>query len=158
MRRARRRARQPRGCRGRVAPRAAPREINVLDEEWPQLHRTEWPTTSEMQNSRAQRILDGFEWWPEGFFLPPWGGPPWLWIYSKAAGRVLALRPSQLLGKGGLLAIVPRPGFWRHYMDNPAEDWDSAAAKVLALCYEAGHREPPEGVSIRGPGRPRCTK
>ena len=111
---------------------------------------------TKMQNSRAERNFEGFEWRPEGFFIPPWGGPPWLWIYSKAAGRVLGLRPSQLLGKGGLMCIVPRVDFWEHYMDG--RGWDGAAAKVLALCYGEGHREPPEGISIRGPGRPRRMK
>jgi hypothetical protein len=118
------------------------------------LHETEGHAAEKIKISRARDSKA--EWWPDGFFIPPWGGPPWLWIYSRAADRVLGLRPSQLMGQGALLAIVPDAGFWRgHFKQAGDIDWQAAAAAVIAACYAAGERPAPTGFALRGPGRPK---
>ena len=95
-------------------------------------------------------------WWPEGYFIPPWGGPPWLWVYSRAADRVMGLRPSQILGQGVILSIVPDANFWRgNFGKNGDVDWLAAAGEIIAACYSAGERPAPPGFKVRGPGRPR---
>ena len=97
-------------------------------------------------------------WWPLGFSMPPGGGPPWLWLHSRAAGRAMGMRPTQLLAQGNMLALVPNVAHWRQL--HPAKsgsgaDWESAAAEVMRHCYAAGEIEPPEGIRPRGPGRPK---
>jgi hypothetical protein len=100
-------------------------------------------------------------WWPLGFSMPPGGGPPWLWLYSRAAGRAMGMRPTQLLSQGNMLALVPNVAHWRQL--HPAKsgsgaDWESAAAEVMRHCYDVGEIEPPEGIIPRGPGRPKHSK
>ena len=94
-----------------------------------------------------------------GFSIPQFGTSiPWLWIWSRAADRVLGLRPSQLVQLSTLLAIHPDIGLWRRWFpakDGPGVDTSAAGAALMADCYAAGEMPPPDAARIRKPGRPR---
>ena len=101
-------------------------------------------------------------WRAVGYCLPPRGGTPYLFVWSRAADRVLTLRPGQIVGRAGLLSIVPDLRFWtgnyrvrKGRLDPDSADWDRATGDVIAECYRAGETSPPAGVLIRSPGRPR---
>jgi len=113
----------------------------------------------DMENKISHARITKPAWSAEGYFVPPWGGPPWLFISCIALGRTLALRPSQLVGRSGLFAVVPDTDFWRfNFPDKSGDaDWDRAAAYMIKACYAAGECLPPDGVNIRGPGRPRTS-
>ena len=95
----------------------------------------------------------------DGFSIPQFGTSiPWLWIWSRAADRVLGLRPSQLVQLSTLLAISPDISLWRRWFparDGTGVDAAAAGAALMADCYAAGEMPPPDGARIRKPGRPR---
>ena len=111
----------------------------------------------ENETSRARDYAPVYE--CRGYSIPQFGTSiPWLWIWSRAADRVLGLRPSQLVQLSTLLAIHPDISLWRRWF--PAEDGtgvDAAAAgaSLMADCYTAGEMPPPDAARIRKPGRPR---
>ena len=94
----------------------------------------------------------------DGFSIPQFGTSiPWLWIWSRAADRVLGLRPSQLVQLSTLLAINPDISLWRRWFPEAGAGVDAAAAgaALMADCYAAGEMPPPDAARIRKPGRPR---
>ena len=95
----------------------------------------------------------------DGYSIPQFGTSiPWLWIWSRAADRVLGLRPSQLVQLSTLLAIHPDAAQWRRWFpakDGTGVDAAAAAAALVADCYAAGEMPPPDAARIRKPGRPR---
>ena len=95
----------------------------------------------------------------DGFSIPQFGTSiPWLWIWSRAADRVLGLRPSQLVQLSTLLAINPNLDQWRRWFpakDGTGVDAAAAGAALMVDCYAAGEMEPPDAARIRKPGRPR---
>jgi len=116
------------------------------------------PLETEKETSRAREPEPLFE--CRGHWFAPFGtSVPWLWIWSRAAGRVLGLRPSQLSSEGTLLTICPDVDHWRrNFPDRKGSsgiDCVRASATLIAECYRAGLKKPPPDVAIRGPGRPR---
>ena len=94
----------------------------------------------------------------DGFSIPQFGtSVPWCWIWSRAADRVLGLRPSQLVQLSTLLAINPDISLWRRWFpakDGTGVDACGAGAALMADCYAAGEMPPPDAARIRKPGRP----
>ena len=95
----------------------------------------------------------------EGFSIPTFGTSiPWCWIWSRAADRVLGLRPSQLCSVSTLMVIHPDAAQWRRWFpakDGTGVDAAAAGAALMVDCYAAGEMEPPDAARIRKPGRPR---
>ena len=95
----------------------------------------------------------------DGFSIPQFGTSiPWLWVWSRAADRIMGLRPSQLVQLSTLLAIHPDAAQWRRWFpakDGTGVDAVKAGAVLMADCYAAGEMEPPDAARIRKPGRPR---
>ena len=114
-------------------------------------------TTAEKETSHVR------EWIPVyralGYSFPEWGTSiPWLWIWAKDTNRTFGLRPSQLISVSTLFALCPVPVIWRAWFPEkggPGIDCLAAGAALLKACYDAGEIEPPAGINIRGPGRPR---
>ena len=112
----------------------------------------------ENETSRAREFVPVYE--CRGYTMPEWGTSiPWCWIWSRATGRVLGLRPSQLCNVSTLMAIHPDAEHWRRGFRESGRgtgiDSVKAGAWLLAECYAAGEMLPPEEARIRKPGRPR---
>jgi hypothetical protein len=110
----------------------------------------------ENKTSRARDYAPVYE--CRGYSIPQFGTSiPWCWIWSKAADRVLGLRPSQLVQLSTLLAINPDISLWRRWFrakDGTGVDVSAAGASLMADCYAAGEMPPPDATRIRKPGRP----
>jgi hypothetical protein len=111
-----------------------------------------------MENDNSYARYKNSECEPVGVWYPPWGpSVPWLWIWSRAAGRILGFRPSQMIW-ANLLVICPDKSRWAKSFPGKkpgTTDWAAAAARLIEGCLLCGIVEPPEGFNIRGPGRPR---